>query len=243
MGKKFMKKILLFLLVFTILASGVFYTDSVEIKAKTTTDNFNLNIYRADEYLNKGSVCNNMVDYPGIYKTIILAADTRETTNGNKINSKPVKVSKKKVRKAYQKYIKEVLSHDDIRYDDYLVYDFNKDGIEEMIAVSVGARAAMYVYTYYKGKVTPCLGDSFFNDIGYISENNHIVGGLSGGADYSYLKEYKLAKGKLKEINTYSYEEGTCKKNGKTISSKSYQSFYNKIVYPKWDDMTKIKSK
>ena len=238
-----MKKILSYLLLFAILASGVFYTDPLEINAKTTTDNFNLNIYRADEYLKKGSVCNNMVDYPEIYKTIILSAGTKETTNGNKINSKPVKVSKQKVRKAYQKYINKMLSHDDIRYDDYLVYDFNKDGIEEMIAVSVGARAAMYVYTYYKGKVTPCLGDSFFNDIGYISENNHIVGGLSGGADYSYLKEYKLAKGKLKEINTYSYEEGTCKKNGKIISSKSYQSFHNKIIYPKWEDMTKIKSK
>lgn len=183
-------------------------------------------------------------DYPEIYKIIISAASTEETANGKEKNNKPEKVLKQKVRKAYQKYINEVLRHDDVGYNYYLLYDFDKDGIEEMIAVSEGgARAAMYVYTYYKGKVTPCLRDSFFNDIGYISENNHIVGCVSGGADYSYLIEYKLVKGKLKELNTYSYEEGTYKKNGKTISSNSYQLFDNKIIYPKLKEMTKIKNK
>lgn len=58
-----MKKILSYLLIFVILVSEVFYTDPIEIKAKTTEDNFDLNIYRADEYLKKGSVCNNIITY------------------------------------------------------------------------------------------------------------------------------------------------------------------------------------
>lgn len=46
---------------FAILVSEVLYTDPTEIKAKTTVDNFDLSIYRADEYLKKGSVCNNII--------------------------------------------------------------------------------------------------------------------------------------------------------------------------------------
>lgn len=56
-----MKKILSYLLIFVILVSGVFYTEPIEIKAKTTVDSFDLNIYRANEYLKKGSVCNNII--------------------------------------------------------------------------------------------------------------------------------------------------------------------------------------
>lgn len=56
-----MKKILSYLLFFAILVSEVLYTDPTEIKAKTTVDNFDLSIYRADEYLKKGSVCNNII--------------------------------------------------------------------------------------------------------------------------------------------------------------------------------------
>lgn len=56
-----MKNVVSYILIFSILLSGLIYVKPTEIHAKTTIDNFDLSKYRADEYLKKGSVCNNTI--------------------------------------------------------------------------------------------------------------------------------------------------------------------------------------
>lgn len=55
------KKIVSYLLILSILGSGILYVKPTEIEAKTTVDNFDLSKYRANVYLKKGSVCNNII--------------------------------------------------------------------------------------------------------------------------------------------------------------------------------------
>lgn len=56
-----MKKIISCILLFVILISEIFCSDPLEVHAKTTVNNFDLNVYRANEYLKKGSICNNII--------------------------------------------------------------------------------------------------------------------------------------------------------------------------------------
>ena len=108
-----------------------------------------------------------------------------------------------------------------------------------MVVASVGgARAAIYVYTYYKGKVVMAhASDTFFNGVGYLKNKNYFVGYGSGGASYSEFTLYKLKKGKLHEVATYVMDEGKFTKNGKKISEKQYTKAYNKV---NWSFNSKI---
>lgn len=56
-----MKKVVSFLLIFSLLISCLPSLEPVEAATKTTVENFDLSIYRANEYLRKGSVCNNII--------------------------------------------------------------------------------------------------------------------------------------------------------------------------------------
>lgn len=56
-----MKNIVSYILFLSILVSGIIDVNPTEIHAKTTIDNFDLSIYRADEYLKEGSVCNKII--------------------------------------------------------------------------------------------------------------------------------------------------------------------------------------
>lgn len=144
------------------------------------------------------------------------------------------KTKQSTIKKEYASYIKENAKKD-LAYTDNLEYyfqDFNKDGIPEMVVISPGARAAIYVYTYYKGKVVMAhASDIFFNEIGYLKSKNYFVGFGSGGASYSEFTLYKLKKGKLQEIATYVMDEGKCTKNGKKISAKQYNKVYDKVTW------------
>lgn len=165
----------------------------------------------------------------------VLLPDTADVVNA--------KTKQSTIKKTYASYIKKNAKKD-LAYTDNLEYyfqDFNKDGIPEMVVVSLGgARAAIYVYTYYKGKVVMAhSGDIFFNEIGYLKSKNYFVGFGSGGASYSEFTLYKLKNGKLHEVATYVMDEGKLTKNGKKISAKQYDSVYNKIT---WSDEQKHKT-
>lgn len=145
------------------------------------------------------------------------------------------KTKRNVMKEKYASYI-EKNAKKDLKYTDNLEYyfqDFNKDGIPEMVVVSVGgARAAIYVYTYYKGNVVMAHdSDTFFNAIGYLKSKNYFVGFGSGGASYSEFTFYKIKKGKLHEVTTYVMDEGKCTKNGKEISAKQYNKVYDKVTW------------
>lgn len=60
-GKLAMKKVVSYILILTILISGIFCGDPVDVHAEATVNGFDLDVYRANEYLKKGSVCNKII--------------------------------------------------------------------------------------------------------------------------------------------------------------------------------------
>lgn len=149
------------------------------------------------------------------------------------------KASTTDVKKAYKKYCKDYGRKNEYYSSDsyYQLFDFNKDGIKEMvITYPGGARSACYVYTYYKGKVIPfsskkseCL---FFNNVTYLKNKNYMIGYGSGGyQDYTY-EIYKISNGKFKYVGKYACESGKFKRNGKKIAKGTMEKFEKKLKYP-----------
>ena len=105
-----------------------------------------------------------------------------------------------------------------------------------MIAVSIGARAAMYIYTYYNDKVVKCM-DGFFNELGVVDNKQYFAGSVSGGAAYSAIYLCELKNGKVNIIDTYDYDydDGVCTKNRKKISEEEYINFDKSIDWNKYD--------
>lgn len=104
-----------------------------------------------------------------------------------------------------------------------------------MIAVDVAARAAMFIYTYYNGKVVQCM-DGFFNGLGVVDNKQYFAGSASGGAAYSAIYLCELKDGKVNIIDTYDYDDGICTKNGKKISEEEYINFDKSIEWNKYDN-------
>ena len=75
-----------------------------------------------------------------------------ETTNKNNKEKNGLAI------KAYKKFYKKNLSKE---CDFYFFADLNNDELKEMIAVSISARAAMYIYTYYNDEVVKCMDGIF----------------------------------------------------------------------------------
>ena len=78
------------------------------------------------------------------------------------------------VKKAYVSYLQKAIKNaeygDDILYS---LFDFNKDGVRELVvSFQDGARATYDVYTYYKGKVVS-LGKNI-GSIGYIENKKYL---------------------------------------------------------------------
>lgn len=138
-----------------------------------------------------------------------------------------------KAKKAYVKLVKKLNSNKQ-KWDTYTYqyYDFNKDGIDELVVCLAGGARGLYdVYTYRNNKVVEIVSSE--NGIGYLKGNKYIVGFGSGGAGWLQYTVYKMTKsGKAKSIETYNYEEGTYKHNGKKTKESVYTKFEKKV---KWD--------
>lgn len=142
------------------------------------------------------------------------------------------KVSASKVKKAYAAYVKKNIANDPyaIPGTSYYLYDFNKDGIKEMVVCEPGgARGTETVYSYYNGKVVESY-KYYFNSVGYIKGKKYVVGYGSGGyQDFDYTV-YKISKGKLKQQYKYACVAGVFKKNGKKISKKAFMKFEKTVI-------------
>ncbi len=131
-----------------------------------------------------------------------------------------------KAKKAYEKLVKKLNSNKE-KWDTYTYqyYDFNKDGLDELVVcLAGGARAMYYVYTYKNGKVvdTGAAG----NDIGYIKGKKYIVSYGSGGASVFGYYVYKMTKsGKAKQIDKYYCDDFKYTHNGKKINESVYYKF------------------
>lgn len=149
-----------------------------------------------------------------------------ETTNKNNKEKNGLAI------KAYKKFYKKNLSKE---CDFYFFADLNNDELKEMIAVSISARAAMYIYTYYNDEVVKCM-DGIFNDLGVVENKKYFAGYGSGGAAYSAIYLCELKNGKVNIIDTYDCDDGVCTKNGKKISKEEYINFDKSIDWNKYDN-------
>jgi hypothetical protein len=154
--------------------------------------------------------------------------------------TEPVRVyaatpSEKTVKKAYAAYFKEQLQNGILMKDAYYqLYDFNKDGIREMVITDISGQSVCYIYTYRKNKVVALVaedGDAFGNYVGYIKGKKYVCCTGTGGADFKYCYIYKISNGKFKTVAGYKYDAGVCTKNGKKISLKKFNQVMDSITY------------
>lgn len=138
--------------------------------------------------------------------------------------------SGKKVQKAYTTYLNKKIENctyeDDINY--YL-YDFNKDGIDELVVSDNGGARSYYdVYTYKNKKVVSLI--SKVNNIGYINGKKYIVTYGSGGAYNFDYTVYKIKKNKLVKVDKYACVNGVYKKNGKKSDKSTFVAFEKTVI-------------
>jgi hypothetical protein len=145
----------------------------------------------------------------------------------------------KRIRGTYREYIKENLpSEYDSPSAKYKFIDIDKDGIEELIfRYSISGRGHYTLLTYKEGEIY-VLFQEYLSCI-YVNDK---VGKLclshSDGATYGIYKEYRLKKGKCKNIAKYyisseiSDKGEAYVKNSKIISEEEYTKAISK--YLKW---------
>lgn len=168
----------------------------------------------------------------------------------------PAKTKREKALETYQKFLEKYESSFTVREGDwemqntenykfcslFMVKDMDGDKVPELITLHPNEynSSQIYVYTYKKNKVVPVSknGVSCANQVGgyayvYLCSQNH----LHNHFFYSLLEEddtaYKLnTKGKLSKYLDYQESFITnkivCKKNGKKISQKKYNSLIKK---------------
>ena len=139
--------------------------------------------------------------------------------------------SAKKIKNAYVNFLKSEIA--DCNYDEnitYTLYDFNKDGVKELIVANPGGVRVLYdVYTYRNNKIVSLMKGGA-NDIGYLPGKKYIVAYGSGGAMLHGYNVYTIKKGKLKKVHSYDYEYGSYKKDGKASDVDTYMAFSQKVV-------------
>lgn len=157
--------------------------------------------------------------------SVVLAATMLQTST-----EVQAATSQKKVEKAYTSYLNKLIANctyeDDI---DYYLYDFNKDGINELVVCDDGGARGWYdIYTYKNKKVV--LLASKENSVGYINGKKFIVTYGSGGVGNFKYTVYKMKKTKLKKVDEYACVNGVYKKNGKKIDKSKFTAFENTVV-------------
>jgi hypothetical protein len=152
--------------------------------------------------------------------------------------SEPVRVyaatpSEKTVKKAYAAYFKEQQQNGILMKDAYYqLYDFNKDGIKEMVITDISGHTVCYVYTYRNKQVISLddeSGETFGNYVGYIKGKKYICYTGTSGTEFKYCYIYKISKGKLKTVDAYKYDAGVYTKNGKKITKKKFNNVMDSI--------------
>lgn len=141
-------------------------------------------------------------------------------------------VSEKKVKTAYTSYLEKAIEKEKLADNiTYNLYDFNKDGVKELVVSEPGgARALEFIYTYKNNKVIALSGNSY-NRIGYLKGKKYVVGYGSGGAQNFQYTVYKIKKGKLKLVSKYACVNGEYKKENKTISENKFTKFVKTVKF------------
>ena len=134
------------------------------------------------------------------------------------------------LKSVYTKFVKQEMKKGNLPETVYCnMYDFDKNGVKELVVADVGGvRAWIRVYTYVNGKIK-FLADG--NDIGYVKGKKYLVSYGSGGCSLYGYDVYKIAGGKAKNICSYLYDEGVYKKNNKKISEKTYLNFEKTVKF------------
>lgn len=115
-------------------------------------------------------------------------------------------------------------------FNEYRLFDINKDGIKELMLYK---RPAAAVFTYYKGKVVPLAYSSFTRSICLKGKYFTLVRGTSS-ENTCYV--FTLKKGKLKKIGEYfhttssAYPVPIYKINGKNCSKTTFFKTYDKYM-------------
>lgn len=134
------------------------------------------------------------------------------------------------LKSVYTKFVKQEMKKGNLPETVYCnMYDFDKNGVKELVVADVGGvRAWIRVYTYVNGKIK-FLADG--NDIGYVKGKKYLVSYGSGGCSLYGYDVYKISGGKAKNICSYLYDEGVYKKNNKKISEKTYLNFEKTVKF------------
>ena len=134
------------------------------------------------------------------------------------------------LKSVYTKFVKKEMKKGNLPETVYCnMYDFDKNGVKELVVADVGGvRAWIRVYTYVNGKIK-FLADG--NDIGYIKGKKYLVSYGSSSYNLCGYDVYKISGGKAKNICSYLYDEGVYKKNNKKISEKTYLNFEKTVKF------------
>ena len=134
------------------------------------------------------------------------------------------------LKSVYTKFVKQEMKKGNLPETVYCnMYDFDKNGVKELVVADVGGvRAWIRVYTYVNGKIK-FLADG--NDIGYIKGKKYLVSYGSSSYNLCGYDVYKISGEKAKNICSYLYDEGVYKKNNKKISEKTYLNFEKTVKF------------
>lgn len=157
---------------------------------------------------------------------LVLSLAFSVLTNGNSVTAVNAAAN---LKSTYTKFVKQEMKKGTFPENvECYMYDFNKDGVKELVVADVGgARALLYVYTYTNKKVKYLIDG---NDIGYIKGKKYLVSYGSGGYNNFGYDVYKISGGKLKKAFSYKCVDGVYKKNKTKISRDDYSKFEKKVV-------------
>lgn len=146
--------------------------------------------------------------------------------------------AKVSTRSAYKTYANKHFNANKYPYLKCILYDINRDGVQEMIVrYESGVRNAYQVYTCQKGKVKKLHKGEFSGAGGiyYIKGKKELVISFSNGASDNGYCSYQIRGGRLKKTKSYRavYNEHTQKAKyylgKKRISGTAYDRFERKL--------------
>ena len=189
-GTLAMKKRISYILILVILISGIFGGNPLDVHAEMTVDNFDLDVYRATEYLKKGSVCNNII------------------TNLRQENNLPAQVIVRELdsKKFGQKVSKWELEHlTDKSLAEIAKGELDKKGYYELTLISIiSYEFGMYNELFDKKKIVSAETNQILSSVkNWVKESDKIeLDTISGNRKISKLttKQKKELKKKMSDL-------------------------------------------